>query len=214
MSWFGAISIRLAHNITSLQNWGNLSKNNLPKIVFFSLFAIKLPYDIKEVIWLDLEPKTIAESANTLSQIILPSQTNPAGTAHGGELLKMMDNCAGACATKHSRAIVVTAGIDNINFHHPVFVGNLATCSAYLTYVSNSSMEIAVSIWAEDLLQGTKECCMTAYFTFVALDENMRPKKVPPLLLQNDMERAEYEAGKQRVAARKANPQVCWLPLY
>jgi acyl-CoA hydrolase len=75
-------------------------------------------------------------------------------------------------------------------------------------------MEIAVSIWAEDLLQGTKECCMTAYFTFVALDENMRPKKVPPLLLQNDMERAEYEAGKQRVAARKANPQVCWLPLY
>jgi len=214
MSWFGAISIRLAHNITSLQNWGNLSKNNLPKIVFFSLFAIKLPYDIKEVIWLDLEPKTIAESATTLSQIILPSQTNPAGTAHGGELLKMMDNCAGACATKHSRAIVVTAGIDNINFHHPVFVGNLATCSAYLTYVSNSSMEIAVSIWAEDLLQGTKECCMTAYFTFVALDENMRPKKVPPLLLQNDMERAEYEAGKQRVAARKANPQVCWLPLY
>jgi len=166
------------------------------------------------VIWLDLEPKTIAESATTLSQIILPSQTNPAGTAHGGELLKMMDNCAGACATKHSRAIVVTAGIDNINFHHPVFVGNLATCSAYLTYFSNSSMEIAVSIWAEDLLQGTKECCMTAYFTFVALDENMRPKKVPPLLLQNDMERAEYEAGKQRVAARKANPQVCWLPLY
>lgn len=163
---------------------------------------------------MDLEGKTIAESATNLSQIILPSQTNPAGTAHGGELLKMMDNCAGACATKHSRAIVVTAGIDNINFHHPVFVGNLATCSANLTYVSNSSMEIAVSIYAEDLLQGTRECCMTAFFTFVALGEDMRPKKIPPLALQNELERIEFEQGKQRVLDRKANPQVCWLPLY
>lgn len=114
---------------------------------------------------MELEGKTIAESVTTLSQIILPAQTNPAGTAHGGELLKMMDNCAGACATKHSRAIVVTAAIDNINFHAPIFVGNLAICKANLTYVSNSSMEVAVSIEAEDLLQGTKECCMTAYFT-------------------------------------------------
>lgn len=163
---------------------------------------------------MELEGKTIAESATKLSQIILPSQTNPAGTAHGGELLKMMDNCAGACATKHSRAIVVTAGIDNINFHHPVFMGNLATCSAYITYVSNSSMEIAVNIDAEDLLQGTKECSMTAYFTFVALDENMKPKKIPPLILQNDLERSEFEEGKKRVTERKANPQVCWIPLY
>jgi acyl-CoA hydrolase len=64
-----------------------------------------------------MEARTISETATSLSQIILPSQTNPAGTAHGGELLKMMDNCAGACATKHSRAIVVTAAIDGINFH-------------------------------------------------------------------------------------------------
>lgn len=163
---------------------------------------------------MELEGKIIAESATVLSQIILPSQTNPAGTAHGGELLKMMDNCAGACATKHSRAIVVTAGIDNINFHHPVFVGNLATCHAYLTYVSNSSMEIAVNIDAEDLLQGSKNCCMTAYFTFVALDENMRPQKIPPLILENETEKLEYEEGKKRVAERKANPQVCWIPLY
>ena len=75
-------------------------------------------------------------------------------------------------------------------------------------------MEIAVSIFAEDLMQGTKECCMTAFFTFVALDENMRPKKVPPLQLQNDMEKIEFEEGKKRVADRKANPQVCWIPLY
>lgn len=163
---------------------------------------------------MELEGKTIAESATTLSQIILPSQANPAGTAHGGELLKMMDNCAGACATRHSRAIVVTAAIDNINFHAPVFVGNLVTCKAHLTYVSNSSMEVAVSLEAEDLLQGTRECCMTAYFTFVALDMNRRPQKVPPLILLNDMEKEEFEAGKRRSQERKANPQSCWLSLY
>ncbi|NLW90134.1 MAG: acyl-CoA thioesterase [Syntrophomonadaceae bacterium] len=163
---------------------------------------------------MELEGRTVAESATTLSQIILPSQTNPAGTAHGGELLKMMDNCAGACATKHSRAIVVTAGIDNINFHAPVFMGNLASCHANVTYVSNRSMEIAVSIDAEDLLQGTKQCCMTAYFTFVALGSDMKPTMVPPLILENEVEKQEYEDGKVRVQQRKANPQVCWMPLY
>ena len=163
---------------------------------------------------MELEGRTVAESATTLSQIILPSQTNPAGTAHGGELLKMMDNCAGACATKHSRAIVVTAGIDNINFHAPVFMGNLASCHANVTYVSNRSMEIAVSIDAEDLLQGTKQCCMTAYFTFVALGSDMKPTMVPQLILENEVEKQEYEAGKIRVQERKANPQVCWMPLY
>lgn len=163
---------------------------------------------------MELEGRTVAETATTLSQIILPSQTNPAGTAHGGELLKMMDNCAGACATKHSRAIVVTAGIDNINFHAPVFMGNLASCHANVTYVSNRSMEIAVSIDAEDLLQGTKQCCMTAYFTFVALGPDMKPTMVPQLILENEVEKQEYEAGKIRVQHRKENPQICWMPLY
>lgn len=160
------------------------------------------------------DARTIAESATILSQIILPSQTNLAGTVHGGELMKMMDNCAGACATKHARSIVVTAAIDNISFHAPVFVGNVATCHAYLTYVSNSSMEIAVSIDAEDLMQGTKVCCLTAYFTFVALDEKLRPKRVPALILSNDIERDNFEAGRLRSLERKATPKVCWIPLY
>ncbi len=164
---------------------------------------------------MEMETKTIQESATTLSQIILPSQTNPAGTAHGGELLKMMDNCAGACATKHSRSIVVTAGIDNITFHSPVFMGNLAICHAYITYVSNRTMEIAVNIEAEDLLQGTKQCCMTAYFIFVALDQaTMTPKTIPQLDLVNEIERQEFEAGKARMQERKESPRVCWLPLY
>lgn len=164
---------------------------------------------------MEMETKKILDSVTTLSQIILPSQTNPAGTAHGGELLKMMDNTAGACATKHSRAIVVTAGIDNITFHAPVFMGNLAICQAYITYVSEKAMEIAVSIEAEDLLHGTKQCCMTAYFIFVALDETtMTPKKIPPLELVDEGERQEFELGKARMQERKESPRVCWISPY
>lgn len=158
--------------------------------------------------------KTISASATRLSQIILPSQTNPIGNAHGGELLKMMDNCAGACAAKHARCIAVTAGIDNVNFHAPVFMGNQATCTAHLTYVSKHSMEIAVNIETEDLMKGTKQCCMTAYFIFVALDENMQPKEVDPIILENEIERQEFEAGKARMNARKETPRVCWIPFY
>lgn len=164
---------------------------------------------------MEIQAKTIRESVTTLSQIILPSQTNPAGTAHGGELLKMMDNTAGACATKHARAIVVTAGIDNITFHAPVFMGNLAICQAYITYASERAMEIAVSIEAEDLLHGSKQCCMTAYFIFVALDEKtMTPKTLPPLELVDEAERQEFAAGQARMLERKESPRVCWISPY
>lgn len=161
-----------------------------------------------------LEGKTIAETATTLSQFILPSQANPIGTAHGGELLKMMDNCAAVCAMKHARSVSVTAGVDDVNFHAPVYVGNFATCNAHITYVSNRSMEVSVNIYAEDLLAGTKQCCMTAYFIFVALDENLQPKQVAAMILQNEAERKNFAEGKARMEERKKKPRVCWISLY
>jgi acyl-CoA hydrolase len=158
--------------------------------------------------------KTIADSATTLSQIILPSMTNPAGTAHGGELMKMMDNAAGVCATRHSRAIVVTAGIDEINFHEPVFMGNMATCRAHLTYVGRSSMEVRVNIDAEGLLSGEQRCCMTAYFVFVALDKDFKPIQLPPLVYADDTERQIAEEGRLRMQKRKETPKLCWTSFY
>ncbi|MGE5404629.1 MAG: acyl-CoA thioesterase [Candidatus Saccharibacteria bacterium] len=161
-----------------------------------------------------LQGKTIAESATTIAQVILPSMTNPAGTAHGGELMKMMDNAAGVCATRHSRAIVVTADIDEINFHEPVFMGNLATCHAHLSYVGKSSMEIMVNIDAEDLLTGDKRCCVTAYFVFVALDKDFKPVQLEPLILQNEFEKKVFEEAKERMRQRKERPKLCWTSFY
>lgn len=157
---------------------------------------------------------TIQASATVLSQLIQPSQGNPAGTAHGGELLKMMDNCAGVCAQKHVRAIVVTAGIDNVIFHAPIYIGNQAICQANLTYASKHALEVAVSITAEDLLTGDQECCMTAYFSFCAINESMQTLEIPPIILENDAERKLFEEGHLRAEARKKQPRLCWLPLY
>lgn len=161
-----------------------------------------------------LAPKKIADSSVRLSQLMLPSHTNPYGTAHGGEILKMMDNAAGACAMKHSRSVSVTAAIDDITFHEPVHMGNLVTCSAYLSYVSRRAMEVAVAVYAEDLMTGTERCCVTAYFAFVALNDKLQPVEVPPLELVNELEREEFEAGRLRMQRRKESPKVCWLPLY
>lgn len=157
---------------------------------------------------------TIQASATTLSQLILPSQGNPAGTAHGGELLKMMDDCAGVCAQKHVRTIVVTAGIDHVDFHAPIHIGDQAICRANISFASKHALEVAVSITSENLFTGDTECCMTAYFTFCAVDESMHTKEIPPVVLETEEERKIFEEGKKRAEKRKQQPRVCWLPLY
>lgn len=172
------------------------------------------PIEEREIGRIVSEQGTIQASATVLSQLVQPSQGNPAGTAHGGELLKMMDNCAGICATKHIRSIVVTVGIDEVNFYAPVHIGNQVTCKANITFASDHGLEVAVSITAEDLYTGEMECCMTAYFTFCAVDTDMRPQAIPPIVLTNETEKNLFEAGRQRMEARKQNPRACWLPLY
>lgn len=91
----------------------------------------------------------------------------------------------------------------------------MVICHAHITCVSNRSMEIAVSVDAEDMIQGTRQCCLTAYFILVALDHTtMTPKPIPQLDLQNEADRQEFAAGQLRMQERKKTPRVCWLPLY
>jgi len=163
----------------------------------------------------DLTPRPIKDSVTVISQVMLPSMANPAGYGHGGESLKLMDNTAGVCAARHARSGCVTVGIDYVSFLAPVPIGTLAVCHAHMTYTSGRSMEIAVSIEAEDFINETTECCMTAYFVFVAIDaETMKSKEVPQLELLSDAERAEFAAGEQRMQDRRDTPRACWLPLY
>ncbi len=135
----------------------------------------------------------------TMSQIMLPHQANVAGNIHGGEIMKFMDSAAYAVARKYAKSNVVTARVDELEFHLPIFVGELVTCTAKIAYVGRSSMEVAVTVEVEDLEQNTPpQKALTAYFTMVALDKKSRPKPVPKLVLDTEEEKVFFEEGKKR----------------
>lgn len=160
------------------------------------------------------QTKTIADSVSTLSQVILPGMANYLGTAHGGELIKIMDSAAGVCAVRHARAVCVTAAMDNIIFHESAKVGSLVTCHAQLTYAGRSSMEVTVSLDTENILAGEKLCCLTAYFVFVALDTEHNAVEIPVLEYTSEGERKMAGEAQERMKHRRESPMSCWLPYY
>ena len=112
-----------------------------------------------------------------ISQVMMPSQTNPNGNVHGGEIMKMMDSTAYAVTRRYAHSNVVTARVDEVEFHSPILIGDLVTCTATIVFVGHSSMEVAVNVDVEDLdVESKPQRALTAYFTMVALDRNSRPK--------------------------------------
>jgi len=123
--------------------------------------------------------KTVAESRVMLSQLMLPEHANAMGNVHGGEIVKLADNAGALAAMRHARRTVVTVAIDSMTFLEPIYVGNLVTLVAELTYVGRTSMEVRVDVTTEDVLTGRRTHTNTAYLVYVALDENRRPCPVP-----------------------------------
>lgn len=114
-----------------------------------------------------------------MAHMMLPQHANPAGNVHGGVIMKFIDDAAGVVATKHARTNVVTAAIERLDFHRPVFIGNLLILKACLNVTGRSSMEIGVRVEAEDLLAGETRHIASAYLTFVSLSHEGRPLPVP-----------------------------------
>src|SRR5262245_5293350 len=110
---------------------------------------------------------------------MLPSDANPMGNVHGGTILKYVDMAAAAAALRHARKNVVTASIDRMDFIQPVFVGDLLTLKAYVTYTGRTSMEVEVRVEAEDLRTGRTVHTNSSYVTYVALDAQGRPTEIP-----------------------------------
>jgi acyl-CoA hydrolase len=140
-----------------------------------------------------------------MSQVMLPSQANVAGNVHGGEIMKLMDTAAGAVAKKYARCNVVTARVDELQFHLPIFVGALVTLTATIAYVGRTSMEIIVNVEVEDLESDSEpKRALSSYFTMVALDKGGRPRELPQLTLETEEEKALYDEIK-----RKRDKQKC-----
>ena len=131
---------------------------------------------------------------------MLPEDANSAGIAHGGVIMKEIDNAAGVTAVRHTRKICVTASIDRLDFHKPAFIGNLLTIKAGINYTGKTSMEIGARIETEDLMTGVKTHLASAYLTFVALGEDKRPVKVPPLRL---VTKEDFRRNSEALARKK-----------
>ena len=153
------------------------------------------------------------DSRIVISEVMMPSQANPNGNVHGGEIMKLMDSAAYAAARRYARANVVTARVDELEFHLPIRIGDLVVVTADIVYVGHSSMEISVNVIVEDLDEGSDpQLGLSAYFTMVALDRNARPKTVPPLELKTEEARAAFEEGKRRYEAHKARKRGVTIP--
>src|SRR5689334_22137488 len=109
------------------------------------------------------EPKTVAQSQVTVSQLMLPEDANASGNVHGGAVLKLIDSAATVAAMRHCRQRVVTARLDEMSFLRPVYIGNLLTIRASVNAVGSPSMEAGVRAEAEDLSTGETWHVASAY---------------------------------------------------
>ena len=149
-------------------------------------------------------PRTIAESEMTLSTLMQPIHSNSLGNVHGGVLLKLCDECGGIVAARHARRPAVTVTVDSVTFDKPVRVGQLLLIHGRVTWVGRTTVEVELRVETEDLVTGEVEHTNSAYFVYVALDENRRPTPVPPLKLESHEERARFREGEMRQSIRLA----------
>ena len=146
-----------------------------------------------------MESKRVSDSSVVMAVVMEPADANPAGNVHGGVIMKNIDSAAGVVALRHAAGNAVTASIDRLDFHNPVYVGELLFLKAGLNLVGKSSMEIGVRVEAENPRQGQVRHVASAYLTFVALDENKQPAPVPGLILETAAEqRRNGEAISRR----------------
>jgi uncharacterized protein (TIGR00369 family) len=154
-----------------------------------------------------VEGKTVKYSSVTMAQVMEPQDVNPAGNVHGGVIMKLIDDTAGVVASRHARTNAVTASIDRLDFHNPVFVGDLLFLKGSLNMVGRTSMEIGVRVEAENLMTGNIRHTASAYLTFVALDKDGKPTSVPPLILETEEETRRNREAKMRREQRLKEKQ-------
>ncbi|MDY6951097.1 MAG: acyl-CoA thioesterase [Thermodesulfobacteriota bacterium] len=147
--------------------------------------------------------KSVTESRVEMAQVMLPVDANQAGNVHGGSIMKLIDTAAGIAALRHCRSNVVTASMDRLDFHEPVFIGELVILRASINYVGETSLEVGVRVEAENLMTGEVRHTNSAYLTMVALDENRRPMEVAKIVPETHEEIRRFEEGKTRAQRRR-----------
>ncbi len=142
--------------------------------------------------------KKPSESFVSMTELVLPNDTNTLNNLMGGRLMHWMDIVSAIAGQKHSNSTVVTASVDNISFRHPIRLGNVVTLKAQVTRAFNSSMEIRIDVEAEDVPAAHKFESNSAYFTFVAIDKDGKPVEVPEVEPETPTEQEYYDGALRR----------------
>lgn len=145
-----------------------------------------------------MHSKTPEQSKTTMTDMVLPSETNPLNNLFGGELLARMDRAASISARRHSRRIVVTASVNHVAFNRAVPLGSVVTVEAKVSRAFKTSMEIYIDVWMEDRESGARTKANEAIYTFVAVDETGRPVAVPEVTPETDIEKDRFQAALRR----------------
>ena len=159
-----------------------------------------------------MQVKTPNDSRTILTDLVLPSETNPLNNLFGGELLARMDRAASIAARRHSRRIVVTASVNHVAFNKAIPLGSVVTVEAAVSRAFKTSMEIFIDVWVEDRESGMKSKANEAIYTFVAVDETGIPVAVPTLEPESELEKHRFIAALRRkelslVLAGKMSPK-------
>lgn len=159
-----------------------------------------------------MKAKTPEESRTIMTDLVLPSETNPLNNLFGGELLARMDRAASIAARRHSRRIVVTASVNHVAFNRAIPLGSAVTVEAKVSRAFNSSMEIYIDVWTEDRESGERTKANEAIYTFVAVDETGRPVRIPELMPETKIEKLRFDGALRRkqlslVLAGKMKPK-------
>jgi len=151
-----------------------------------------------------LEPKSPSVSATEMVQVVLPNDANPMGFMLGGAVMHLIDLAAAVAAFRHAHELVVTAAVDSLEFINPIKVGDFIVLKARVTAVFRTSLEVEVTVFAEEALTGRRQITSRAYLTFVTLQKEGKRAEIPPLLVVTPEEQQQQAAAEVRRAEHLA----------
>jgi uncharacterized protein (TIGR00369 family) len=155
-----------------------------------------------------LQPKPASQARVTLTQLMEITDANVAGNVHGGVVMRLADTAAALAAIRHAGSLCVTVSVDELSFLEPVHVGELLTFLASVNAVGTTSLDVGVRVESEDPVTGRQTHVATAFLVFVALDDEGRPRPVPPLLCETDEERRRQREAMLRREAGRAHKEA------
>ena len=142
------------------------------------------------------DSRPMSYSRGEITTFVMPHMQNVLGDLFGGHLMALVDQAAAVAAIRHAGGPAVTKSIDRLDFHQPIPVGARVTCYSTVDFVGNSSMDITVQVYSEQVSTGDRTHTHTAHVVFVAIDSRGKPTRVPRLVAETAEERERYERAR------------------